>query len=570
MDILLKIIRRTSWIVLCMWGITFQSVGQSPKFICGNDLLPQSTQTLRNVNDKALLDDDPSKVYTIPVVFIIYHLGEPVGQGSNVSDADIQWQLDLLNQRYAGTGLNGYQGQPTNIRFTLAKSTPDCQSTTGIYRVDGRSVPNYEAEGVAIINDIKHIQLYRLVPVDFSKTSARNGVIVIKIFHLIQGFLGFAGYGGGVSILASAFKDLQPDNSLLSHEVGHVLSLRHTHEGSIESPAGSGNYTCPPNANPLRDNDMVADTDPMRLFDPPNSCTPESESYTNPCTGLPFGKIHRNIMNYGCQRDRLTPGQVAKMRAYLINELPLMNDSPCLYPPEPSRIVTPLNCTLTQLQPPSSSITGIGINYVLFQDIFQQSGAYPAGQYTNYSCQLTTQVTAGQSYQLTIKGYGTYGQAYLDFNNDGFFDESSERIMAFQSNNRDVEYSTTQSVTIPTTAVLNQLLRLRIIFDSGTTPPTACNLPGDPAVGSGEVEDYGVIIMAPRCTTLKSGSWNDTTLWSCGHLPTAIDDVTIQSGHTVVLNSTMVEAMCRNLKLLGTFQMQGSSILIGGNRTTSP
>ncbi|OIN56917.1 hypothetical protein BLX24_22380 [Arsenicibacter rosenii] len=36
--------------------------------------------------------------------------------------------------------------------------------------------------------------------------------------------------------------------------------------------------------------------------------------------------------------------------------------------------------------------------------------------------------------------------------------------------------------------------------------------------------------------TLKSGNWNDISVWSCGRLPTATDIVTIKPGHAILLN----------------------------------
>jgi hypothetical protein len=87
-----------------------------------------------------------------------------------------------------------------------------------------------------------------------------------------------------------------------------------------------------------------------------------------------------------------------------------------------------------------------------------------------------------------------------------------------------------------------------------------------------ETSDYSVSVTFqtnPPCTsmyTLKTGSWNDVSVWSCGRLPASIDDVTIQAEHKVLLDSTMAEALCHNLEILGTFSMQGSSININGER----
>lgn len=66
--------------------------------------------------------------------------------------------------------------------------------------------------------------------------------------------------------------------------------------------------------------------------------------------------------------------------------------------------------------------------------------------------------------------------------------------------------------------------------------------------------------------TLTTGSWDDPAIWSCGRLPTYSDNVIIRPAHRVLLTSTMTEAVCLNLEILGTFSMQGSSIVINGNR----
>ena len=64
--------------------------------------------------------------------------------------------------------------------------------------------------------------------------------------------------------------------------------------------------------------------------------------------------------------------------------------------------------------------------------------------------------------------------------------------------------------------------------------------------------------------SLRSGNWNDPATWSCNCIPTASNDVIIAVGHTVLLDSTMAEAVCQNLEILGTFSMQGSSIIVNG------
>ena len=94
---------------------------------------------------------------------------------------------------------------------------------------------------------------------------------------------------------------------------------------------------------------------------------------------------------------------------------------------------------------------------------------------------------------------------------------------------------------------------------------------GDVAINRGYTDAWIVRLNGPAklaCTSVTTGSWNVASTWSCGRLPTALDDVIIQPEHTALLDSGMTEAVCRNLEILGTFSMQGSSILINGTRIT--
>ncbi|WP_428658893.1 WD40/YVTN/BNR-like repeat-containing protein [Runella sp.] len=47
--------------------------------------------------------------------------------------------------------------------------------------------------------------------------------------------------------------------------------------------------------------------------------------------------------------------------------------------------------------------------------------------------------------------------------------------------------------------------------------------------------------------TLKSGNWTDPTVWSCGAIPDETQNVTIKSGHTILLANTMGVQKCKGL-----------------------
>lgn len=112
--------------------------------------------------------------------------------------------------------------------------------------------------------------------------------------------------------------------------------------------------------------------------------------------------------------------------------------------------------------------------------------------YENLSCKYFTEVDAGSTVTLSVtKGamnqVGTY--AWIDYNNDGVFDNTTERVMSIKNQNA----TNTVSVTIPTSSIVaNQVLRLRVITDFFTIN-SACD-----KSRYGQTEDYGVIIRMPQ------------------------------------------------------------------------
>lgn len=82
--------------------------------------------------------------YNIPVVVHVVHNGEAVGEGANISFAQIQSQIDVLNEDFRRlSGTNGFNDNPdgtdTQISFFLAEVGPDGEvlDEPGVDRVDG-------------------------------------------------------------------------------------------------------------------------------------------------------------------------------------------------------------------------------------------------------------------------------------------------------------------------------------------------------------------------------------------------------------------------------------------------
>jgi len=131
---------------------------------------------------------------------------------------------------------------------------------------------------------------------------------------------------------------------------------------------------------------------------------------------------------------------------------------------------------------------GFGITNVTFNTINNSTNDGIDG-YTDSSCVQTT-VLEGQSYTLSIQTVSASTQnyaAWIDFNNDGVFNDVSERV--FTSS---FQFNTFGNVSIPSGAVLNTPLRMRVSAEYDMlAPPTPCA-----DLEQGQAEDYGVIITA--------------------------------------------------------------------------
>ncbi|MBD2700262.1 hypothetical protein IC229_06435 [Spirosoma sp. BT702] len=506
------------------------SYAQKPVPVCGTDYLGL-VRTLRQASttpDKAQTSSAPaSATYTIPVVFVVYHTGEEVGVGSNVSQANIQGALDEMNRKFAGTNSGG-SGIDTKIRFVLAKRMPNCTEFNGIYRINASSFPDYSSQGVTSFDNA--FALAKAFP-PFQR-SQPNDFLTIRVVRAMPFAAGFAQMGGGDIFVVSDGVDGSPGNGLLAHEMGHVLSLYHTFEGSS---LVSGQYTCPPNANPLTQGDRVADTDPHKNND--FTCTPTDP---NTCTGTNYGAtLADNLMNYTCFR-KFTQGQITKMRDFLADQLPGLTTSVFTQPPTSADVLVTASCSISLGYPPTNYVTGI--SRVKFNTIDRFSETFPTGNntgnYSDFSCGAKTTVLPNTSYPFSLTTNSNQQKIYIDFNNDGNFNETNELVFSTSSS------VSSGNILIPATAVTNVYLRMRVVVDPGSTAPTACNLPGAPTVGCGEIEDYGILISAP-CTqmyTLKSGQWNDPTVWSCNRVPTQTDVTRVSTGHTISVSTSTATA----------------------------
>ena len=278
-----------------------------------NDSEIQSSIALKRILAGANITET---VHTIPVVFHVIHLGEPVGVGSNISDEQIQSAVTALNHHYRkvpGTTGDG-AGVDTKIQFALAKRAPGNIPHTGINRIDGRGVSLYSTKGVnspgvtgaASEADIKSLSTW-------PRSSYLNIWVVTEIDDN-GGVAGTQGYAyqplnsvlDGVTIVHSAVgtigsvKSSTNHGKILTHEVGHFLGLFHTYHQTS---------TCSSETSCSTQGDLVCDT-PTTIY--ASSCAFPA------CSGTQQVQNYMDATSQSCQ-NRFTQGQKDRMRSTLEN-----------------------------------------------------------------------------------------------------------------------------------------------------------------------------------------------------------------------------------------------------------
>jgi len=286
---------------------------------CATDLLPQVKIMGLNRSDVNLADVE---VATLPVVFHIMHLGEPIGESFNVSDEQVLEALVESNNHFrkvSGSTGDGI-GVDTKIDFCLAQRDPNGNPTTGIVRYDLSGYPAYVNNGVAVsgLDDgMPDLQLKSLGCWDVDR------YVNVYIVTQINGSNGINGYAypgptnnclDGVVLRYSKF--VITDSNLgktFTHELGHYLNLQHTFLNTFD---------CGSEGNCETQGDMVCDTPP----------TITNVSCVSPACP---GAMVENYMDYTGQvcRDSYTQGQAERMHACIVNERADLIDNLNCVPP---------------------------------------------------------------------------------------------------------------------------------------------------------------------------------------------------------------------------------------------
>jgi hypothetical protein len=442
-------------------------------------------------------------LYTIPVVVHVVHIGGAIGSIYNPTDAQIQGAIDYLNQVYSGTYPGTTGVGDIQIQFALAVRDPDCNATNGIDRIDGSVLPNYSAGGVNVYNtggthQLSLKNLSRWSPSDYYN---------IWVVNKIDGsdgtsgtFIGGFAYPPGVpqvydgTIMLAT--QMEAGKKTLPHEIGHAFGLYHPFE-DYDDPVTT---PCPPNTDCTSQGDYVCDTDPISL--PPGFAC---RSGINPCTGAAYNSnTEENYMNYTSCYNLFTAGQKARMLAYAgsVYRASLSTSSALT----PTNILYPYSTPVAASCTPTTSATGLNANYAGILNVqvngknFGSGGAGSDGGYLNGSndCIKLISLTLGSTYSVSfnVEPVNIHQlRGWIDYNNDGSFDNTSEQIHYNASFGNAQGFATSGTFTVPNTAEVNTILRMRVVNDlisgypSAAAIADACHNPY-----YGQAEDYAIYI----------------------------------------------------------------------------
>jgi len=248
--------------------------------------------------------------YTLPVIVHVINDGEAVGTGSNISQAQVQSQLDVLNEDYRNLNTDGTlvpaAFQPLRsdmqVQFVPAALDPNGSllAEPGIDRVD-RNTKGWAAPPYAANSSLAYIE-GTIKPGSFWDPDRYLNIWVINLGGGLLGYAQFpdntAGLGGlnglggsaatdGVVILYTAFGRVgtlaAPYNKgrTLTHELGHWFGLRHV----------------------WGDDERLSDTCSGSDYadDTPNQALPNYSCPTYPhvtCSNGPNGDLFMDYMDY--------------------------------------------------------------------------------------------------------------------------------------------------------------------------------------------------------------------------------------------------------------------------------
>jgi len=251
----------------------------------------------------------------IPVVFVLAHMGRPVGDGANLTSTEVSSLLDGLNQAFSNDDSEDQNGFTSNISFRLAKFDDDGSrlGETGIVRFDASFLDTGFADASDVANDNRlgpneswalndHVSRDPQKMITIKVMNRQNGssVATVAALETQTTEMGCFDVAFEPVFVKSPFNGPSLDfhysagARVLAHEIGHYLGLHHPFESRYGDVG-----------------DCVSDT---FSYD-------RTSSDRSPSVPQKVPDLQRNIMDYDSSRDGFTLGQVERMHWALENAL---------------------------------------------------------------------------------------------------------------------------------------------------------------------------------------------------------------------------------------------------------
>jgi PKD repeat protein len=512
-------------------------------------------------------------ILTIPVVVHVLHKGESVGTGTNISDAQIQSAIDRLNVVYRGLDPNS----PIDfeIEFSLAKRDPNCNSTTGINRINATSISGYSANGVLLEsvgadeNDLK--DLSRWPETDYfniwivSEIDGNNGGFGI------QGYANF--YNGnqyeGSVMMASVFGyDLgntngwnlnsNGDGSTVIHEFGHYFHLYHTFQGDNDDA------NCPGDAVVGDDSDGCADTEIHKRYT--STCPTNNDCLGNNPYGL---NTRNNYMSYFNCTDRLTNNQKTRVTAAMTGTSIVASKGAII--PDPSYAAPVAVCNTNTVTTNNSGITSVELNGTTYTSFSSSSDGGNIDRSAN--CSGFFEIDATVSNTINVGMYTVNFQqlgVWIDWNDDGDFNDDSEQ----QHLSQDIAANTSVPIVIdyPTNIPYGDYVRIRLITDlDNRYGPGTINSACYSSIVYGQSEDYTIYIQ-PTLALAPVANFSGTPTTLCAGNSVSFSDLsanTPTSWSWTFTGGTPSSSTAQNPTITyntpGTYQVQLTATNTGGS-----
>lgn len=189
------------------------------------------------------------EIITIPVVVHIVHNGESIGVGRNIPDAQIQSQIDVLNEDFRRLNADASNTpsvfQPVaadiEIQFAMAQRDPEGLPTNGIVRVNGNReewllTDNYDLKTLSNWPTEDYLNMWvtaiggdLLGYAQFPVSDELGGLEIASSSALTDGIvMDFRAFGSIDKYPPANLSSQYNLGRTTTHEVGHYLGLRHT------------------------------------------------------------------------------------------------------------------------------------------------------------------------------------------------------------------------------------------------------------------------------------------------------------------------------------------------------